>query len=99
MTEQLSLLALSHQTARDFDRVLATIPTGRLVTANTLRDLMDAAGIPAAARGPLLGAACRRGVLDAASVVIDGEVYGLTRASTGESAKGAGVKVYRRRAA
>ena len=46
MTEQLSLLTLSDQTARDFDRVLATIPAGRTFDANEIRDLMDAAGTP-----------------------------------------------------
>ena len=99
MTEQLSLLALTDQTARDFDRVLATIPAGRTFDANEIRDLMDAAGIPTQARGPLLNAACRRGVIEWATHEVDGRRCYLTVPSTGEAAKGAKGALYRRRAA
>ena len=99
MTEQLSLLALSDQTHRDFDRVLATIPAGRIFTVEDVRHLLDTAGIPETARGPLFGAACRKGLIEWATTEIDGRAYYLSTPSTGESAKGAKVAVYRRRAA
>lgn len=100
MTTQPSLFSLTEQTHRDFDRVLATIPAGREFDANEIRDLMDAAGIPAQSRGPLLNRACSRGLIEWVTTVrANGQVAYLTVPSTGESAKGAKVAVYRRCAA
>ena len=99
MTEQLSLLALSDQTHRDFDRVLRSWPIGVPFTANDLRPHLDAADIPDKARGQLFNAACRRGVIERATVDLDGTRYLLSRPSSGESAKGHPIAVYRRRAA
>jgi hypothetical protein len=99
VTDQPSLFTLTEQTHRDFDRVLATIPPGRVFDANEIRDLMDAADIPTTARGPLLNAACRRGLIEWATHEVAGRRCYLTVPSTGESAKGAKVAVYVRRAA
>lgn len=99
MTEQLSLLALTDQTHRDFDRVLRSWPLDAPFTVNDLRDRLDAADIPEKARGVLFNAACRRGVIERATVEVDGMTFLLSRPSSGESAKGHPIAVYRRRAA
>ena len=99
MTAQLSLLALTDQTSRDFDRVLRSWPLGAPFTVNDLRPYLDAADIPEKARGVLFNAACRRGVIERATVDVDGQRFLLSRPSSGESAKGHAVSVYRRRAA
>lgn len=72
---------------------------GSLVTANTLRDELDAADVPANVRAPLMKAACKAGILEAVMrTTVTGQMVHESVPSTGKSAKGAHVKLYRRTA-
>jgi hypothetical protein len=73
---------------RDFLRVLETVPPGRHVSSNVLRDLLAAADIPERTRGGLFSQAVRQGYLRPVSTRCE--------ASTGETAKRALVRVYKR---
>lgn len=80
-----------------FDAVGCRAP-GEIVTVNTLREELDAAQVPAGARSPKLRAACLAGLLEPYMIDVAGQRVQASVPSTGKSAKGAGVKVYRRTA-
>lgn len=63
----------------------AAVPTGALFTVNSLHVLLEMADIPVKARGALFARAARAGMMSPAMHL-------------GSSAKGAGVRVYRRAA-
>jgi len=71
-----------------FLQILETIPTGHHVSSNVVRDLMAAADIPERTRGGLFSQAVRQGYLR--------PVSSRCEASTGETAKRAMVRTYRR---
>lgn len=98
MTGQLALDWTTDTTRTAFERVIRSLPAGAVFTIEDVRDLLDAAGIPAdSRRGQLFNAACRTGLIEPATHQIGARVYYLTATSTGESAKGAKVMAYRRR--
>jgi len=79
---------------------IATYLPGELVTANTLRDDLDGAEVPANVRAPLMRAACKAGLLEPVMrTTITGQTVHESVPSTGKSAKGAHVKLYRRTSA
>jgi len=71
-----------------FLQVLDTVPAGHHVSSNVLRDLLAAADIPERTRGGLFSQAVRQGYLRPVSTRCE--------ASTGETAKRAMVRTYRR---
>lgn len=81
-----------------FDAIGARAP-GALISTNTLREVLDDAEVAAGARSPMMRAACLAGLLEPHMIDIDGQRVHASVPSTGASAKGAYVKVYRRTAA
>jgi hypothetical protein len=90
---QLALDVLREDALVTFRRIIQTIEPGRLVSVNSLRPLLDAADIPNQARGGLFSQACTAGLLEAAKTP---EGYDITIKSTGDSANGSSVRLYRR---
>ena len=82
-----------------FDAIACCAP-GSTVTANTLRDELDGADVPANVRAPLMKAACKAGLLEPVMrTTVTGQMVHDSVPSTGKSAKGAHVKLYRRTSA
>lgn len=99
MTSQLSLDWTTDTTRAAFERVIASMPVGCLFTIEDVRDLLSAAGVPAdSRRGRLFTQARQAGLIEPATTIVAGQQWYLSRPSTGESAKGAKVLAYRRRA-
>lgn len=71
-----------------FLRLIETVPTGRQVSCNTLRDLMAAADIPDKSRGGLFSQASKLGFLR--------PIGSRYEPSEGETAHRSVVRVYRR---
>ena len=92
--QEQSLASLTAETWDAFKVVLATVPAGALFTVNTVRVFLDWADIPVAVRGGLFARAARAGLMAPATHM----GYELHEPSLGTSAKGAGVRVYRRAA-
>lgn len=92
--QEQSLVALTAETWDAFKLVLATVPAGALFTVNTVRVFLDWADIPVAVRGGLFARAARAGMMSPAMHL----GYELHEPSMGSSAKGAGVRIYRRAA-
>jgi hypothetical protein len=90
--QEQSLAALTAETWDAFKLVLATVPAGALFTVNTVRCFLDWADIPQGVRGGLFARAARAGMMSPATHL----GYELHEPSLGSSAKGAGVRVYRR---
>ena len=90
--QETSLANVSAETWRAFETVLQTVPAGALFTVNTVRVFLDWADIPVTARGGLFARAARAGYMSPAMHM----GYELHEPSLGSSAKGAGVRVYRR---
>ena len=92
--QEASLANVSAETWDAFKVVLATVPPGALFTVNTVRVFLDWADIPQAVRGGLFARAARADLITPATYL----GYELHEPSLGSSAKGAGVRVYRRAA-
>jgi len=90
--QEVSASALSAATWDNFRRVLECVPIGAMFTVNGLHVLLEMADIPTGARGALFARAARAGMMRPA---MSGP-YTLMEPSLGSSAKGAGVRVYRR---
>ena len=90
--QEQSLATLTAETWDAFKVVLQTVPAGALFTVNTVRVFLDWADIPVSVRGGLFARAARAGYMSPAMY----EGYELHEPSLGSSAKGAGVRVYRR---
>ena len=90
--QEQSLSSLTAETWDAFKLVLTTVPAGALFTVNTVRVFLDWADIPIGARGGLFARAARAGMIQPAMHL----GYELHEPSLGSSAKGAGVRVYRR---
>jgi len=90
--QERSLFDLLESTWDQFVLVLDTIPKGHLFTVNSVRDLLEVADIPLRSRGGLFARAARAGLMEPALHM----GYELHEPSLGTSAKGAGVRVYRR---
>lgn len=93
--QEQSLASLTADTWEAFKVVLAIVPPGALFTVNSVRCFLDWADIPVTARGGLFARAARAGMMSPAMHM----GYELHEPSLGSSAKGAGVRVYRRCAA
>ena len=93
---QLALDVLSGETHETFRRIIRSVEPGRRLTANSLRDLLDAADIPETARGGLFAKAVQSGLLRPVTVVYEGGTADVYVPSSGESAKGARVRLYER---
>jgi|GEM_PF-2965650 len=78
-----------------FDAIGERAP-GALISANTLREVLDGADVSAGSRSPMMRAACVAGLLKPHMIEVDGQQVHASVPSTGASAKGAYVKVYRR---
>jgi len=78
-----------------FDAIGERAP-GALISANTLREVLDGADVAAGSRSPMMRAACVAGLLEPHLIEVDGQQVHASVPSTGASAKGAYVKVYRR---
>ena len=90
--QERSLATLTEATWDAFKLVLTTVPPGALFTVNSVRCFLDWADIPISARGGLFARAARAGMMSPAMHL----GYELHEPSLGTSAKGAGVRVYRR---
>jgi len=92
--QEQSLASLTTDTWDAFKLVLAIVPPGALFTVNSVRCFLDWADIPVGKRGGLFARAARAGMMSPAMHL----GYELHEPSLGSSAKGAGVRVYRRAA-
>ena len=92
--QEQSLASLTTDTWDAFKLVLAIVPPGALFTVNSVRCFLDWADIPVGKRGGLFARAARAGMMAPATHM----GYELHEPSLGSSAKGAGVRVYRRAA-
>ena len=92
--QEQSLASLTTDTWDAFKLVLAIVPPGALFTVNSVRCFLDWADIPDGKRGVLFARAARAGMMSPAMHL----GYELHEPSLGSSAKGAGVRVYRRAA-
>lgn len=77
------------QRMRDFKRILATVKAGRVLSVDTIRDELTAAGLDGLTSGSLFRAACVRGWLIPTGTVTP---------SRERAAKGRLVRQYRRAA-
>lgn len=78
-----------------FDAIGSRAP-GALISTNSLREVLDDAGVAVRARSPLMRSACFAGLLVPHMIDVDGQQVHASVPSTGATAKGAHVKVYRR---
>ena len=88
-----SLFAVSDTTRQDFERILTLAPIE--FSSNDIRERLDLAQIPESTRGGLFNAALKAGWI-VKKMTVDG--YPARIPSTGTSAHGAYVQVYRRAA-
>jgi hypothetical protein len=88
-----SLFAVSDTTRQDFERILTLAPIE--FSSNDIRERLDLAQIPESTRGALFNAALKAGWI-VKKMTVDG--YPARIPSTGTSAHGAYVQVYRRAA-
>lgn len=96
MSRQLALDVLKPDAHTAFTRIVRAVEPGALVSVNSLRDMLDAADIPNPSRGGLFDGACRQGLLEPYRTP---EGFAITTSSTGDSANGSSVRLYRRTAA
>ena len=82
--------------ARVVFAAIAAIAPGQPVSTNDLREQLDEAGVPVTPRPALMRAACRDGLLEPFMIFIAGQKVQAAIPSTGASARGAYVKLYRR---
>lgn len=94
--QQDSLLDLLQDHAAAFFDVMRSIPPGTVLSINDIRGSLDAAGIPAAARGGMFAKAVKAGLLEPEVIEHAGHRIPVTVPSTGASAHAATVRVYRR---
>jgi len=96
--QQLSIddLLVDHETT--FMNIVAALTPGTDFTFNSIRVSVDAAGIPTKQRAALMRSACLQGLAAPILITIAGQQTQAKVASTGTSAKGAYVSVYRRTA-
>lgn len=92
--------AITDFTAKDADAaflaVIESIPAGRRFSVNDLRHRLDAVEVPDRRRGALFHAAITAGLIEPVTVNTWGTDHPLRIPSTGASANGATVRVYRR---
>lgn len=93
MSRQLALDVLKPDAITAFRRIIRSVEPGALVSVNSLRDLLDAADIPNPSRGGLFATACTSGLLEPYRSP-DG--FDITCKSTGSTANGSTVRIYRR---
>ena len=94
-----SRLRLTDEQLEAFMVLIRDQPVGARFSANTLREELDRAEIPAASRGGLFNKAAKAGLIEPL-VMTDGEIRQTVRnPSTGRSAHHAPVNVYERTAA
>jgi hypothetical protein len=82
--------------AQAFNDAVAAIAPGAEFSANDLRDTLDLAGVPDSRRGALMRAAVAAGLAELVMVEVRGRRRPFTEPSTGASAHGASINVYRR---
>lgn len=81
-----------------YEAIVAIAP-GQPLSMNDLREKLDDADVPAKPRPGLMRAACRDGLLVPYMIDVAGQTVQASIPSTGASASGAYVKVYRRTSA
>ena len=92
-----SARAVTDEQREAFLDVIRAVPVGRTVSINDVRHHLDAAHIPAAARGALFAAAVKLGLLGQYYTAVAGLGEVPVRVpSTGRSAHRAHVQVYQR---
>jgi len=94
--QRASLIDLLDGHAAVFTRVVEEMPPGTRFSINDIRDRLDAAGVPAGARGGLFAGACAAHLIRACEFTVYGRRFPQYVPSTGESAHTARVRVYRR---
>jgi hypothetical protein len=94
--QQLSIddLLIDHETA--FMRIVVALKPGTDLTFNSIRESVDAAKIPAKQRAGLMRRACADGLLEPVMLTVMGQAIHAKVPSTGATAHGAHVAVYRR---
>lgn len=97
--QELSLTDLTVEAEAAFMGVIESIPVGCRFSVNDLRDRLDAIGIEAGHRGGLFNRAIAAGLCRSVRVSAWGVTYDVRIPSTGPSAHGATVRMYRRTAA
>lgn len=81
-----------------FLTALNTVRPGVRMSLNTVRSDLDRAGVPAKHRAGFMRQACAEGLLEPVTTWVEGEEVHVGVPSTGQSAKGAYVKLYTRTA-
>ena len=81
---------------RAFLRIVESIPAGRRFTVNDLRDRLDVAEIPAASRGGMFWTAVQAGLIEPVRLTEWGVKHDVFVRSTGSTAHGATVRLWRR---
>jgi hypothetical protein len=77
-------------------RAIADVEPGTEFSVNLVRDQLDAAGVPAAPRAGLFDRAVAAELIEPVNAVAGHRILAVTEPSTGRSARGARVRVYRR---
>ena len=77
-------------------RAIAAVRAGTESSVNLVRQQLDDAHVPTVARAGLFAEAVATGLIEPVSAVAGGRVLAVTEPSTGRTARGARVRVYRR---
>lgn len=96
---QLSLLDMLDDDEEAFMSAVRAIRPGTEFSANTLRPVLDAREVPESRRAGLMRKACLAGLAEPVTTTVAGTVIPTKIPSTGRSAKGAYIILYRRRPA
>lgn len=95
---QASLWDASTSDHDTFLAALDTVPAGARMSLNTIRKDLDRARVPSKHRAGFMRQACAESLLTPVTTWVEGEEVQVGVPSTGESAKGAYVKLYTRTA-
>lgn len=94
--QDVSLLDLMADDEDAFMDAVRALAPGAAFTANTLRPALDRAQVPESKRAALMRAACAKGLAEPVTFNVAGQEVAVKVPSTGRSAKGAYVCLYRR---
>lgn len=94
--QETSIADLRSETIDRFLARVAAVLPGREFTVNDLREFLDTERIPPKSRAGLFAAATKAGLITAAMFTVAGRAFPMTVPSTGQSARHATVRVYRR---
>ncbi len=94
--QQLSIMHMPEVRVDSFMEVVGKVPAGEVVSANSIRAALDAAGVPDRARAGLFRRAVAAGLIEPMTVSDGLNEVRAVEPSTGGSARRAQVRLYRR---